>query len=526
MHDYSHQNDEKCYDVAVIGGALSGASAALLLKKEDPSLRIILIEKNTSFKRRVGEATVEVSGYFLCRKLGLTRFLTQSQLCKNGLRFWFSNDQASGIGECSEIGGKYLSTVPSFLVDRSVLDEEVLNRACSEGVEVMRPAQVSSVELAAGGDQTLKIKSDQGESILRARWVIDASGLKCMLARANGWYRPTPTHPTLATWSRWRGAKDWDDSSLSDSESDFSRSFVGIRGTATNHLIGDGWWAWWISLKGGDTSIGVVIDQRRAEWPDDRAPVGEKIREFLSRHAGAREMLQGAEYIEGDVHFRRNLPYCSTVQAGDGFVLTGDASAFLDPFYSPGMDWIAFTTSSAVKVIMSWRKNENLSEELNRHNREFTTSYQRMLEALYQNKYDYMGDFDLMKIAFRLDVGLYYLFVAKVIFQSGGKELSQPPYSHQNAWPVFWLMRCYNRRMAAMGMQRRKDGRFGCHNNGCRDLFGGFNFKASQLLKIIIGSLFGWLLLEIREGWKSWFRSPESSTTTIDSVPEFAGTMN
>jgi len=80
--------------------------------------------------------------------------------------------------------------------------------------------------------------------------------------------------------------------------------------------------------------------------------------------------------------------------------------------------------------------------------------------------------------------------------------------------------------MATMGMQRRKDGRFGCHNNGCRDLFGGFNFKVSQLLKIIIESLFGWILLEIREGWKSWFRSPESSTTAIDAVPEFAGTMN
>jgi flavin-dependent dehydrogenase len=47
------------------------------------------------------------------------------------------------------------------------------------------------------------------------------------------------------------------------------------------------------------------------------------------------------------VHWRRNLPYFSTTYAGDGFVIVGDAGAFIDPLYSPGMDWIAFTTSRA-----------------------------------------------------------------------------------------------------------------------------------------------------------------------------------
>ena len=36
----------------------------------------------------------------------------------------------------------------------------------------------------------------------------------------------------------------------------------GIRGTATNHVVGNGWWSWWIPLKGGDVSVGVVFDQR------------------------------------------------------------------------------------------------------------------------------------------------------------------------------------------------------------------------------------------------------------------------
>lgn len=506
MQNHPSPRNLEEWDVAVIGGALSGAAAALLLKREDPSLRVVLIEKNSSFKRRVGEATVEVSGYFLCRKLGLTRFLTETQLCKNGLRFWFSNDHCTGIGDCSEIGSKYLSTVPSFLVDRAVLDEEVLKRAAALGVEILRPASVTSVVLSSGGQQTLQVRTEAGEHTLSARWVVDASGVRSLLARENGWWQPNERHPTLSAWSRWRGTRDWDDEEFIRSNPGLGRPFVGIRGTATNHFVGHGWWAWWIALKGGETSIGVVIDPRIAEWPEDDAPVGEKLRRFLFQHAGAREMLEGAEFIEGDVHFRRNLPYCSSVQAGDGFVLTGDASAFLDPFYSPGMDWISFTTSSAVHMILTWRRGEEVEPEVERHNRDFLLSYRRMFEALYEDKYDYLADFDLMRIAFRLDVGLYYFFVARFVFKSGGENLTQPPYTHRNAAPVFWLMRLYNRRFAAIARCRRERGVFGVGNQGQRDLYGSFNFRIGQSLQIIWGSIVSWVLLELREGWKSWGR--------------------
>ena len=97
------QGTERECDVAVIGGALSGAAVALMLKRRDPSLRVVVIEKSNAFKRRVGEATVEVSGYFLCRVLGLTRFLTQTQMAKNGLRFWFSNAECRDLGAPVEL---------------------------------------------------------------------------------------------------------------------------------------------------------------------------------------------------------------------------------------------------------------------------------------------------------------------------------------------------------------------------------------------------------------------------------------
>jgi flavin-dependent dehydrogenase len=49
------------FDVVIIGGALAGASTALLLLRERPGLRVLILEKCSLFGRRVGEVTVEVS---------------------------------------------------------------------------------------------------------------------------------------------------------------------------------------------------------------------------------------------------------------------------------------------------------------------------------------------------------------------------------------------------------------------------------------------------------------------------------
>ena len=82
---------EHRYDVLIIGGALSGAATALLLLRQRPELRVLIVEKSATFTRRVGEATVEVSAWFFSRQLGLTQHLNEAHLVKQGMRFWFFN---------------------------------------------------------------------------------------------------------------------------------------------------------------------------------------------------------------------------------------------------------------------------------------------------------------------------------------------------------------------------------------------------------------------------------------------------
>jgi flavin-dependent dehydrogenase len=133
---------QSSYDVAVIGGAIAGASTAFLLKRKTPSLRILIIEKTEEFDRKVGESTSEVGACFLMRVLNLAGHLGHEQITKSGLRMWFYRDSNECFTRCGEIGPKHQTRLPAFQLDRSTLDEAVLQKAVSAGCELWRPAKV------------------------------------------------------------------------------------------------------------------------------------------------------------------------------------------------------------------------------------------------------------------------------------------------------------------------------------------------------------------------------------------------
>jgi len=63
--------------------------------------------------------------FFFVAFLGLTDFSIKRKSPRTAFDFWFSKDGGDRrFDECSEVeGGKYLSRVSAYLIDRSTLDE-------------------------------------------------------------------------------------------------------------------------------------------------------------------------------------------------------------------------------------------------------------------------------------------------------------------------------------------------------------------------------------------------------------------
>ena len=124
------------YDVAIIGGAFSGAATALMLKRRCPNARVLIIEKTTEFDRKVGESTTEVSSCYMTRILGLTHHLGHHHLPKQGLRLWFSQRPEQSFDDCVELGARYGARLAGFQVDRATLDTHLLEEAVKAGCEL------------------------------------------------------------------------------------------------------------------------------------------------------------------------------------------------------------------------------------------------------------------------------------------------------------------------------------------------------------------------------------------------------
>jgi flavin-dependent dehydrogenase len=407
---------EPAYDVVILGGGLAGLSLARQLQLEAPSVRALVAEKRLHPVReaafKVGESTVEIGAHYFQRVLDLEPHLRSAQLEKLGLRYFFPHGDNRDLKRRVELGAPEYANVPSFQLDRGRFENMLLQLVRSCGAEVLDDCTVRAINLGrANHEVTLNV--DGTLRTVTARWVVDASGRASLLKRKLGLARPSG-HGANASWFRFKTRLRVDD--WSDDPAWAARVPTRRRWLSTNHLMGKGYWVWFIPLGSGSTSVGIVADS--ALHPFNRISRFERaldwLREFEPQAAGVVEAHAGD--LEDFLALQHFAHGCARVFSPDRWALTGEAGVFTDPFYSPGSDFIAIGNECIADLIAREVRGEDVSARAE----SFNQTYLRLFDAfirLYEGQYPIMGNAQVMMAKVTWDNACYWGITALLFFQ-------------------------------------------------------------------------------------------------------------
>jgi flavin-dependent dehydrogenase len=410
-------------DVAIVGGGLAGLTLALQLRARLPTLRITVLERDThpvpAAAHKVGESTVEIGANYLDSVLGLAAHLREHQLRKFGFRFFFS-DAAPHIDGVTELGAsRYLHT-PGYQLDRGILENFLAARVTALGVDFITGAVVRDLQLAEQGPHDISYAKDGAERRLSADWLIDASGRAGLLRRQLGAQLDNGHHASAA-WFRLATRIDIDDWSADGAW--HARCDYRERWLSTNHLVGTGYWVWLIPLSSGSHSVGIVADD--ALHPLRSYNSFERALEWLRRHQPqlADVVHAARDKLQDFVALRRFSYGCKQVFSARRWALTGEAGLFLDPFYSPGTDFIAISNTYITELIVRDRSGQSIEMHARLFEQIYFSFYESTL-ALYRNQYPIFGDAEVMPAKVIWDYTYYWGILCQFFFQQRLTDLA------------------------------------------------------------------------------------------------------
>ncbi len=415
-------------DVVILGGGLAGLTLALQLKKRNPDIQVRVLERRADpapdATHKVGESSVEIGAHYFDQVLGLGDHLKQHQLRKFGFRFFFSEGRRD-IDQVTEIGASRHLTVPSYQIDRGIFENHLALEARRRGIDLIEGATVRQVALTSGSTDThaphqVSYDHEGHTHTVSARWVVDASGRTGLLKRQLGLGEPNQ-HLAHAVWfrikdhihlDRWSSDTVWR-----------TRCDPQARWLSTNHLVGAGYWVWLIPLASGSHSVGIVAD------PSMHAFAGmssfDKAMAWLEHHQPLLfdELDHKRHLLQDFACFKRFSYGCKQVFSAERWALTGEAGLFLDPFYSPGSDFIAIGNTYITELVAMDRRGERLGAHTQIFDQLFRSFYDSTM-ALYQDQYALFGDPEVLPVKVVWDYTYYWGVLAQFFFHNRLTDLS------------------------------------------------------------------------------------------------------
>ncbi|HEX5889832.1 MAG TPA: NAD(P)/FAD-dependent oxidoreductase [Pyrinomonadaceae bacterium] len=307
------------YDVIVMGGGPAGSSVASMLARE--GRQVILFEKEVFPRHHIGESLM-TDTYWTFRRMGLLEKLRDSPFVRK-----YSVQFANSAGKESRpfyfFEAVHHESAVTWQVTRAKFDELLINHAAEQGATVHQGVLVKQVLFE--GDQAVGVEvqmQDGSREKYFAKVVVDATGQMAMLSNKFRWRVRDPKLKKAVLYSYWKGAHREPD----------------LNGGATLVLRtekGSNGWFWYIPLEDDITSVGIVADpeylvQGRGQ---DLAQI---YQEEIDKCEPCRKRVAGGERVD-KIYSILDYSYRSKHNAGNGFIIIGDAYGFLDPIYSSGV---------------------------------------------------------------------------------------------------------------------------------------------------------------------------------------------
>ncbi len=322
-------------DVLVIGAGPSGCVSASILHQS--GLKVLVVEKEKFPRFVIGESllprsmeTLERAGFVdVLKEKGFqekfgAKFVRDDEVCD----FNFSDQFTKGWNW-------------TWQVPRADFDLAISQELQKKGVEILFEHAVNGIEFK-GSDSTTTITDQDGNTILvHAKFIVDSSGYGRVIPRLFNLDKPSnlPMRKTLFAH-------------ISDSNR--------LRYAEPNRIIvvvvKKDIWVWLIPFSNGNTSLGFVGDPAFFDGFDG-INTEEQLWNMIESVPYLKERFAGQQFaftprtIEG---------WSVTTEKfyGEGFVLTGNVTEFLDPIFSSGVTLAVVSGEKAANIVIKKLKGE------------------------------------------------------------------------------------------------------------------------------------------------------------------------
>ena len=302
-------------EVLVMGGGPAGSTAATLLARM--GRKVIVLEKARHPRFHIGESLLPMN-LPLFERLGVLEKVAAMGVFKPGADFEADNERGYNTFAFKRAIGN--SPPHAYQVWRQDFDKMLFDHAHTTGADAREGHEVVAVEQVDSRRSDIEVRTDDGRSYrITAQYVVDATGRDTFLSSKKRLRRKNGEHQSAAIFGHFRGAecRPGEDA-----------------GNISIYRFEHGW-MWMIPLPDGVMSIGAVC--RPAYLKQRKGKTVDFFLETLQQNDDLGRRIEHAKLIGEEVRVTGNYSYDSAQMGAPGWVMIGDAFAFLDPVFSSGV---------------------------------------------------------------------------------------------------------------------------------------------------------------------------------------------